>query len=65
MKCYYHPERDAVVQCVECSMGLCSECTGKWNPPTCDGCGVSEYDVAVSKLKKIRKYAIIGLVFSK
>lgn len=42
--------------------GLYSECAGKWKPPTCDGCGVSEYDVAVYKLKKIKKFAIIGLV---
>ena len=62
MKCYYHPERDAVAECVECSKGLCNECADKRNPPTCDGCGVSEYDVAVYKLKKIKKFAVIGLI---
>lgn len=62
MKCFYHPDKDAVAQCSVCSKGLCSECASKWDPPTCDGCGVSDYDIAVAKLKKIKKFAIIGLV---
>jgi hypothetical protein len=26
MKCYYHPDRDAVGSCKACSKGLCPEC---------------------------------------
>lgn len=26
MKCFYHPERDAVAQCSQCHKGLCSAC---------------------------------------
>ncbi len=38
MKCYYHPDRDAVGQCVDCGKFLCVECTGKYKPVLCDDC---------------------------
>lgn len=38
MKCYNHPERDAIAQCRECGKGLCEECAKKWDPPICDDC---------------------------
>jgi hypothetical protein len=27
MKCYYHPEKDAVGVCFSCQKGICKECT--------------------------------------
>ena len=38
MKCYNHPERDAIAQCGGCGKGLCEECAKKWNPHICDDC---------------------------
>ena len=38
MKCYNHPEKDAIAQCVTCGKGLCEECAKKWTPPICDDC---------------------------
>lgn len=62
MKCYYHPDRDAVAQCVECHKGLCNECAHKWEPPHCDGCGVSLKDVAKHRLTIIKVFGIAGIV---
>lgn len=62
MKCYYHPDRDAVAQCVECHKGLCNECAHKWEPPHCDGCGVSVKSVAEKQLKTIKGFGIYGAV---
>ncbi|MBR6310403.1 MAG: hypothetical protein IKR52_04300 [Paludibacteraceae bacterium] len=30
MKCYYHPNEDAVATCARCGVGLCRECAGKY-----------------------------------
>lgn len=30
MKCYYHPESDAVAQCKKCGRSLCRECSDKY-----------------------------------
>ena len=38
MKCYNHPDRDAVAMCSECGVGLCNECADKHNPILCDRC---------------------------
>lgn len=38
MKCYYHPERDAVSTCSDCGKGLCKECTDKYDIIICDAC---------------------------
>ena len=38
MKCYNHPDRDAVATCSECGVGLCRECADKHNPILCDRC---------------------------
>lgn len=40
MKCFYHPEVDAVATCVECGKGLCSECAVKYKEMECDDCSV-------------------------
>lgn len=38
MKCYNHPERDAVATCSVCGRGLCKECTDKYTPIMCEKC---------------------------
>lgn len=38
MKCYYHPEEEAVGQCVDCGKFLCKECASKYKPVLCDDC---------------------------
>lgn len=38
MKCYAHPDRDAVGQCVRCSRGLCYPDAAHWDPPHCAPC---------------------------
>ena len=38
MKCYNHPERDAVSTCSQCGRALCKECTDKYTPIMCDDC---------------------------
>lgn len=62
MKCFYHPERDAVAQCNECNKGLCHECASKWDPPHCDGCGISVKDVASVQMKTIKTFFVVGVV---
>lgn len=62
MKCYYHPNRDAVAQCVECNRGLCSECAHKWEPPLCKGCGSELREYAKKELGKIKIGFIGGLI---
>lgn len=40
MNCYYHPERPAVAQCVDCGKGLCQECASMnaKSIPVCPSC---------------------------
>lgn len=38
MKCYNHPDRDAVAYCSVCGRALCKECCDKHSPIMCDGC---------------------------
>lgn len=38
MKCYNHPNEDAIAQCQHCGKGLCQSCAQKWSPPICDDC---------------------------
>ena len=38
MKCFNHPEREAVATCQRCGKGLCRECAGKYTPCMCDTC---------------------------
>ena len=42
MKCYHHPERDAVAVCTECGRGLCKECASFYAKPLCPECAVSK-----------------------
>ena len=38
MKCFNHPEREAVATCQKCGKGLCRECAQKYTPCMCDPC---------------------------
>lgn len=38
MKCFNHYEKDAVIQCKDCSKGLCPECCSKYNTLLCEEC---------------------------
>lgn len=42
MKCYHHPDRDAVAVCTECGRGLCKECASFYAKPLCPECAVSK-----------------------
>ena len=37
MRCYYHPEREAVSSC-SCGKFLCKECTDRYSPIQCEDC---------------------------
>lgn len=38
MNCYYHPNRPAVAQCLDCGKGLCRQCAEKYERPICTEC---------------------------
>lgn len=40
MKCFNHPEREAVATCQKCGKGLCRECAEKYTPCMCEPCAV-------------------------
>lgn len=52
MNCHYHPDRNAVTQCVACGKNLCTECMLlKENQPCCRDClGRDRYNVKVHDL---------------
>ena len=52
MKCFYHPEKDALTQCVSCGKYLCSECIFiKEELNYCSDCvGKKEHSVETWKL---------------
>ncbi|MBR1832745.1 MAG: hypothetical protein IJ784_09985 [Ruminiclostridium sp.] len=70
MKCYHHPDRDAVAYCSQCGRGLCAECSDAHNPIMCDNCAqlavqqlVDDYNEIIRKNKqKIRTIHIIIIV---
>ncbi len=38
MKCFNHPDREAVATCQKCGKGLCKECAQKYTPCMCESC---------------------------
>lgn len=38
MRCYYHPHKHAVAQCVDCHKGLCYRCANRYQIPICKEC---------------------------
>lgn len=53
MKCFNHPDREAVATCQKCGKGLCRECAEKYTPCLCDTCAAqvkrSEQEQAKNK----------------
>lgn len=66
MKCYNHPQKDAIAQCGSCGKRLCEQCAKKWDPPICDDCQrnniTEELDSVNSELRLYIILAIIGAV---
>lgn len=52
MKCYNHPDRDAVGTCVDCGKGLCQECMDLWTIPVCTDCNLKRWQNAKSNVFK-------------
>lgn len=38
MNCFYHPDQEAVAQCVDCQKGLCASCATKYDIIICEAC---------------------------
>ena len=57
MRCYYHPDREATVTCNTCGKGLCSECGGLFQPPTCRSC-------AEESAGNVKKEMITSIILS-
>ena len=68
MKCYNHPDRDAVGTCVDCGKGLCQECMYLWTIPVCADCNLKRWQATKHEVFKefaiTAVFAIIGLVFA-
>lgn len=63
MKCYNHPQKDAIAQCGECGKGLCEECAKKWDPPICDDCQRNNINAEFDSIKsELRLYIILAIV---
>lgn len=52
MKCFYHEDREAVAQCVDCNKGLCKECASKYKPILCDDCYNSRVEINAQKIEQ-------------
>ena len=67
MKCYNHPEKDAIAQCGSCGKGLCEECAKKWNPPICDDCQSNNINADLTSVnRELMLYvglAVFGAIF--
>lgn len=65
MNCYYHNDKPAVAQCVECGKGLCVECASKRRPVICDDCASAmEYEYTVEKESNRKKFrTAVGIAF--
>lgn len=62
MKCYHHPDRDAVATCSICGKALCKECTDRYSPIMCGSCYEevrAEYESQESRKKRdFRRYSL-------
>lgn len=52
MRCYEHPEVGAVIQCQNCSKGLCRLCAERFNTALCQTCAqqIVEQEITNAKL---------------
>jgi hypothetical protein len=72
MKCYYHPEVDAVGTCKNCSRGICPECLAELDNAIACKNRCEERVLAVERLvnrnitamtKGARSYLVLALVY--
>lgn len=61
MKCYFHPEKDAVATCQNCGKSLCKECAEKYHPCLCDDCYKILRQQEIDNLKEAEKTAEIEM----
>lgn len=54
MKCFYHPDNEAVATCSNCNKGLCSDCTS--HLPFCTDCYLAE--IRANKRKISNRFGI-------
>lgn len=68
MKCYYHNDRDAVIQCNKCGKALCNECD-QFKDNLCLDCSIKQNNQIIKDKKEFRKkmvkkkYYIIVSIF--
>ena len=53
MKCYEHPDIDAVIQCQNCSKGMCRNCADRLNPSLCLTCARQIIAQEIAKAKEL------------
>lgn len=63
MNCYYHPDRPAVAQCVDCGKGLCTECASRNSKkiPLCPSCAKKRLKRAIKA--EIVYFIVLGVVY--
>lgn len=59
MKCFYHPELDAVATCLDCGKGLCQECAAAYTPCSCPDCVRIKASRAEAAHEKAKNDALI------
>ncbi len=67
MKCYNHPNENAIAQCPHCGKGLCQTCAQKWSPPICDDCQKVFINEELSSINRELMFyvglVIVGAIF--
>lgn len=63
MNCYYHPDRSAVAQCVDCGKGLCAECANKSSNkiPICPTCAKRRLKKAIGA--EIVYFVVVAVIY--
>lgn len=63
MNCYYHPDRPAVAQCVDCGKGLCQECASrnKKKIPLCPDCAKKRLTKAIGA--GVVYFIVLGIIY--
>lgn len=68
MKCYRHPDRDAVGTCEDCGRGLCQECISYYSMPICTECNLKRFHLEKQGIYKefllTAVFAILGIVLA-
>jgi hypothetical protein len=71
MKCYQHPDIDAVAQCSKCSKGLCRSCADEFVTTLCQACAqeirtteTANAKVFLRELRKDKIKAILAILWA-